>query len=475
MKAGNAGTFLKMLNPNDVQYGFKKLSQGDVDKLIQHYKRGFLKGISNREEAKNLLWGRIYKENRKDVYGEDLIKSGVLEVPGPLKGLSVGKIREKLQKHKTYSYKFKVSYESSYKNAIKVLQQSLNISVTGRYTEDVARAVYEKVKGEIPKKKGYLASEDDPDRLFKSGFLEYVFCVDKYVWGLCGIEEKFLADDGGTVWKKHGPDASTDSDAQCRKVLADMDTFGSSYVVNGGVNGRVGEIFRDAFIEARDMLDNLFYDVRRTISLVTNSSPYDHSYLKWKYGLFARDKTWAYNVDKSFREDTFLFIDMLDFGLGMAQAENAEYAGSLIAFGLATLESGVGIIPLLIGGAGLLGNAALEIADPAPGMTDMLEQIYKPIDPTPALSAQLKYRIVESSNWKYLIQDTPAFNVRNQFIFVVREKLEEIMSSPFVYSSSPVETELYNRVIQKYLQTVIVMNENEDILGDALLKLLPLS
>ena len=159
MKAGNAGTFLKMLNPNDVQYGFKKLSQGDVDKLIQHYKRGFLKGISNREEAKNLLWGRIYKENRKDVYGEDLIKSGALEVPGPLKGLSVGKIREKLQKHKMYSYKFKVSYESSYKNAIKVLQQSLKLSVTGRYTEDVARAVYEKIKGEIPKKKGYLTEK----------------------------------------------------------------------------------------------------------------------------------------------------------------------------------------------------------------------------------------------------------------------------------------------------------------------------
>lgn len=159
MKAGNAGAFLKMLNPNDVQYGFKKLSNGDMDKLIQYYKRGFLMGISNREEAKNLLWGRIYKENRKDVYGEDLIKSGVLEVPGPLKGLSVGKIREKLTKYKLYSYKFKVSFESSYKNAIKVLQQNLKLSVTGRYTEDVARAVYEKIKGEIPKKKGYLAEK----------------------------------------------------------------------------------------------------------------------------------------------------------------------------------------------------------------------------------------------------------------------------------------------------------------------------
>lgn len=84
MKAGNAEIFLRMLNPNDIQYGFKKLSNWDLDKLIKHYERGFLKGISNREEAKNLLWGRVYKENRKDSYGEDLIKSGILEVPAPL-------------------------------------------------------------------------------------------------------------------------------------------------------------------------------------------------------------------------------------------------------------------------------------------------------------------------------------------------------------------------------------------------------
>ena len=160
MKAGNAGTFLKMLNPGDGQYGFQRLSNGDVDKLIKYYqdKKHLMKGLK-RDEAKKVLWDKVYKGDKKDLYGEDLIKSGALEVPGPLKGLSVGKIREKLQKHKMYSYKFKVSYESSYKNAIKVLQQSLKLSATGRYTEDVARAVYEKIKGEIPKKKGYLVEK----------------------------------------------------------------------------------------------------------------------------------------------------------------------------------------------------------------------------------------------------------------------------------------------------------------------------
>ena len=159
MRANNAGDFLRMLNPDDCIYGFKKLSNWDADKVIKYYERGFLKGISERDEAKKLLWGHIYKENRGDIYGEDLIKSGALEVPGPLKGLSVKKIREKLTKHKLYSYTFRVSFEGNYKNAIKVLQQSLNLSVTGRYTEDVARAVYGKVKGEIKKGQGYLAEK----------------------------------------------------------------------------------------------------------------------------------------------------------------------------------------------------------------------------------------------------------------------------------------------------------------------------
>lgn len=105
MRAGNAGDFLKMLNKDDCLYGFKRLSHNDVDKLIKLYKdRGVLRGISNRDEAKRILWESTYQGDRKDVYGGDLIKSGALEVPNPLKGKSVKEIREKLQKRKIYSY-----------------------------------------------------------------------------------------------------------------------------------------------------------------------------------------------------------------------------------------------------------------------------------------------------------------------------------------------------------------------------------
>ena len=45
MRANNAGDFLRMLNPDDCIYGFKKLSNWDLDKVIKLYKdRGVLRG-----------------------------------------------------------------------------------------------------------------------------------------------------------------------------------------------------------------------------------------------------------------------------------------------------------------------------------------------------------------------------------------------------------------------------------------------
>ena len=205
MKASNVDQLLRMLKPDDGMYGFYKLSNSDAEKLVKLYRdRGALRGVSSLAEAKKILWESTYKGDRKDVYGADLI-------------------REKLTKHKMYSYTFRVSFEGNYKNAIKVLQQSLNISVTGRYTEDVARAVYSKIKGEIPKEKGYLASEDDPDRLFKSGFQEYVFCVDKVVWELCGVEEQWLKDDGHGIWTST---TALPVDNECQEALHYIEMYG---------------------------------------------------------------------------------------------------------------------------------------------------------------------------------------------------------------------------------------------------------
>ena len=75
MRANNAGDFLRMLNPDDCIYGFKKLSNWDLDKVIKLYKdRGVLRGVSDRDEARKILWDSTYQGDRRDVYGEDTFK-----------------------------------------------------------------------------------------------------------------------------------------------------------------------------------------------------------------------------------------------------------------------------------------------------------------------------------------------------------------------------------------------------------------
>ncbi|MBC8559683.1 hypothetical protein [Fumia xinanensis] len=457
MRANNAGDFLRMLNPDDCIYGFKKLSNWDLDKVIKLYKdRGVLRGVSDRDEARKILWDSTYNGDRRDVYGEDLIKSGALEVPGPLKGLSVKKIREKLQKHKLYSYTFRVSFEGNHKNAIKVLQQSLNLSVTGRYTEDVARAVYEKVKGDIKKGQGYLASEDDPDRLFKSGFQEYVFCVDKVVWGLCGIEEKFLVDDGGTVWKEHGPDISTDSDAQCRKVLKDMDNFGYGYVMTNGMNERVQKIHQDAEAKAQEALEYLMGTAAVTI-LNSRGSIRDASYQQ-KYLFAAKTSFDEYTMYSNWKQ---ALVDIVNIGgLVIDTAEDSE--PFLVFFFSPSYWKLISVGAILVFGF-------LHYMDPSPGLADAIDSIKIPTKYVN--STRYDEVVVRSGDWQYLIEDT-ATNVRNKMIQVVNKQIDYWKSNPIEYSSSPYETELYNRFIIEYLEGVVFMNEHFDEMDVALQKLL---
>lgn len=456
MKASNVDQLLRMLKPDDGMYGFYKLSNSDAEKLVKLYRdRGVLRGVSSLAEAKKILWESTYKGDRKDVYGADLIKSGALEVPGPLKGLSVKAIREKLTKHKMYSYTFRVSFESSYKNAIKVLQQSLNISVTGRYTEDVARAVYEKVKGDIPKKKGYLASEDDPDRLFKSGFQEYVFCVDKVVWELCGIEEKFLADDGGTVWKEHGPDKESDSDAQCRKILTDMDAFGSSYVVSGGVNGRVGEIFRDAEDRARQILDWIF--AQEIISIFPRSTIYKSSLEKYQFDLKEAAKN-QYELATTWKPILVWVLNELNFLVSTA----SDAAVFFPFFFIPSLQ--------WVGAVGVLTVAVLNLSSPEPGWGDALDATWE-VTPEKMENEAYNYNLITNSDWKYMVQDT-ALDARGQAIKYIKANIEAWKVKGDIYSSSAIETELYNRLIIEYLENVVFINEQYDIMNKGLDQLL---
>ena len=456
MKAGNAGTFLKMLNPGDGQYGFQRLSNGDVDKLIKYYqdKKHLMKGLK-RDEAKKVLWDKVYKGDKKDLYGEDLIKSGALEVPGPLKGLSVGKIREKLQKHKMYSYKFKVSYESSYKNAIKVLQQSLKLSATGRYTEDVARAVYEKIKGEIPKKKGYLASEDDPDRLFKSGFLEYVFCVDQAIWALCGVEEKWLKDDGAKVWNTDVFDQD-DMDQLCKQRLLELNrdnvtSFkipsseeiafqdmnrirtvglgGQTIALYGSPETQIHILYYNAELQARAILDQLLADlIDEYFNFLENRYENKLNYEETVYSVISFLRNLVASVPD-------IFIDGINIGKILSEYKDFITPQTWYVPAIAVVS---------------------YLAHDAPDIKGMLNIPDLPTDEVDKARRNLSY--VQNSEWKHLIVDAES-EVRKKFIDKIDEALENLTEISYTYGESIWETRLYNRYIREYLENVKIMNE----------------
>lgn len=111
MRASNVDQFLRMLKPDDGSYGFRSLSNSDVEKLLKFYndQKHLMKDLK-LDEARKIFWEQLYERDRSDLYGEDLIQSKVLEVPELLKGKSLKEIREKLEKHKKYSYKFRVSF-----------------------------------------------------------------------------------------------------------------------------------------------------------------------------------------------------------------------------------------------------------------------------------------------------------------------------------------------------------------------------
>ncbi len=285
MRPRDKDDMLRMLKHDDYMYGLKCLSSSDFDSVVRIYRdAGFLRGIEKREEIEKILLDTTYRGDKRDVYGNDLIKARVIDLPELLKGKNVKEIKELMERKSISNFKFSIDVFGTYTKAIKVLQQVLNISVTGRYTEDVAVKVYEKIKRDIKKGQGYLASEDDPNRIFKYDFKEYVVCIDSYIWKLCGLEEKFLVDDNAQIWNHEDVDKickelllagtsknislsnSVNEVSDLLDELSDLydrsfeesDTFRSAdNAGNREVTGCIAEIRKAAEAKARELLDEL--------------------------------------------------------------------------------------------------------------------------------------------------------------------------------------------------------------------------
>ncbi len=482
MRPRDKEEMLRMLKYDDYSYGFKNLSQSDFESVIKIYSdAGFLRGVEKREEIEKILLDTTYRGDKRDIYGNDLIKSKVLDLPKLLEGKNVKEIRELMERKSISNCRFSTNYYGTYTKAIKVLQQKLNISVTGRYTEDVAVKVYEKVKHDIKTGQGYLASEDDPNRIFKYDFKEYVVSVDQYIWKLCGLEEKFLVDDNAPIWDHEDvdkicqellrnsadvpmiflkpkeeyiglfdglPNLSETSAVYRLKEIHDQ-SFAFRSAENSGnreVTSCIEAIEKSAEKKARELLDEIMEE-RRWVYRYKNKSILE-KYKSYSNILRGRIST---EISNQAATEALLIAFEIGLTLYVTKAINLQNIQLIKVGGVAAIPAYTEILEVGLN----------VLIDDQPGFADLYNILKK--DPDMQLLAEFlwKENFVENSHWKYVIDDT-LFNFRKKFIEKINDLIKDTTFVKFSYNDSIWETSYYNYLIGKYLKTVKLMNEQFD-------------
>ncbi len=475
MRPRDKDDMLRMLRHDDCMYGFKSLSSSDFDSVVKIYRdAGFLRGVEQRDEIEKILLDTTYRGDKRDTYGNDLIKARVLDLPKLLQGKTVKEIKELMERKSISNFRFSTSYFGTYTKAIKVLQQVLNISVTGKYTEDVAVKVYEKIKRDLKNGQGYLASEDDPDRIFKYDFKEYVVCVDNYIWKLCGLEEKFLVDDNATIWNHE------DVDKICKELL--MAHKGRDVLLSGTKK------------EVSSLIDELsdLYDKRLEESLAfknaENSGNSEATGCIYEIRKAAETKAREL-LDKVLKEEILeksyedvLYKNIYDMMYKneyeyIKKKENAKFLMEIllkaIEVGLAFKTTGAlnpqNIQMLQTGGAAAM-PAYLEIAetglkvliDDQPGLVDVYRALQKDPDTQRLAEIIWEREFVEDSQLNYMVKNT-VLGHRKRFIERISDLIHDTTFVKFPYNDSMWETSYYNYLIGDYLKKVKLINEEKQV------------
>ena len=111
----------------------------------------------------------------------------------------------------------------------------------------------------------FHAGRYDPDRLFKSGFLEYVFCVDQEIWALCGVEEKWLKDDSHGIWTST---TALPVDNECQEALHYIEMYGVQEAKSlCSHHMKIRQIFTLDERKAREILDELMKEFMKLLEI----------------------------------------------------------------------------------------------------------------------------------------------------------------------------------------------------------------
>ena len=102
----------------------------------------------------------------------------------------------------------------------------------------------------------------------------------------------------------------------------------------------------------------------------------------------------------------------------------------------------------------------MQNSDPGGSLGDILSLYIDDVDLTDIEKLQVVKEVVQKSEFNYLVVDSK-YHLEDTFIRLIRKELDDNQyKNKYTYSSSKMETELYNTVIVDYLQIVLHINEN---------------
>ena len=345
----------------------------------------------------------------------------------------------------------------------------------------------------------FHAGRYDPDRLFKSGFLEYVFCVDKEIWALCGVEEKFLVDDSGKVWEHEDIDYTcqkllgmipeislskkpatfeskiesmlTEDALRKKKINDQLNSIGKKEFTIGPlgqentekVEGCLEQIQKQAQQKAREILDELLEEFAGPLRIG------DHRVAEI-YETAEEAAEYAYDVTKSNMDTVELFLQYGTIPLlayvGHPDAAQLAKVGGIAAIPAYT-ELGVSMTGMLMDGGPTVLGAASALAgqgdslpvDQSPSLVSLFHLLVEEPDYSKVIEAQWKNGWSSSNEWNYLINGSTGF-VRNKFLELLDQEINSVSDTTYIFSDSYWENALYNALIKKYLENVKLLNEN---------------
>ncbi len=216
----NIAEFVRIVRPASYRAALTMHQENEIKQWIDRHGHYWQPGVSdmlindrnlNRKQL-DLQKEAIISmfETWPDYYWQFLVDSSTLDPPEPLIACrTLSQLEKRLNPIPPAPYlviSMAGSYNNKiYSNAISLLQEKLNVRITGLYDWDTAVAVSKKIGNVVPDGVGYFAHEVYPQMLFRYDDTWLIYGIDRDLWLKLGMDENDLVPDDATYWQTGSP------------------------------------------------------------------------------------------------------------------------------------------------------------------------------------------------------------------------------------------------------------------------------